>query len=78
MRFEDLLNKVRVGLCMQGMFRVDIIYRGEDYYCPCRNTLAYDAIKSWRNGNYDRENNYYTPKQAYQALWDECKQFNNL
>ena len=77
MTLKQLTEKVRVGLCMSGQFRVDITYRGWDYWCPSHNTLAYDVIRDWKRDNVVKST-YYTPKQAYEALWDECKRYNKL
>lgn len=50
-----------------------------EYHCKSNNTLAYDRIKGSDDWNSDREIQCgYTLKQAYQALWDECKADNEL
>lgn len=87
MTLEQLQSKVRVGLKHRDSFRVDIQYRPNKhdnywlnwyYLLRCKNVAAYNAIKAWQDGRYKREDHAYTPKQAYQALWDECKAFNAL
>lgn len=86
MTLEQLQSRVRVGLKHRDSFRVDIEYgrkqrvwyMNQYYLLRCKNVAAYNAIKAWQDGRYKREDHTYTPKQAYQALWDECKAFNAL
>lgn len=78
MTLKELTNKVAIGPCLGGSFVVEIDYRGKRYDCPCYNTLAYDAISDWKRGCYERSNHHYTPREAYQSLYDFCKMKNNL
>ena len=86
MTLQELSKKVRVGLLSRVGFRVDIEYgrkqrvwyMNQYYLLRCKNVAAYKAIRAWREGRYNRNEHVYTPKQAYQALWDECKAFNGL
>lgn len=73
MTLRELQDKIyRVGVCCSGQFEVVILYRNKLYRCKSNNTLAYDAIKS------DERIGGYTPRQAMQSLYDECKRKNNL
>ena len=49
-----------------------IEYRGKEYTCTSTNTMLYDRIR------HDDVDTGYTEKQAYQALYDICKNKNNL
>lgn len=60
-----------IGPTFKGHFKVKILYRNEWYYTYSTNTLAKDAI-------LNQERHYYTERQAYQALYDECKAANSL
>lgn len=76
MTLKQLSDRIDLGTCLHGQFLVTIRYRGGEYRCKSNNTLAYDAVRSWSR---DTEPGwYYTPKQAYQALWDECKRVNKI
>jgi hypothetical protein len=74
MTLQQLRDKVNIGTCLQGHFAVTITYRGKKYTCISTDTLAYDTIRGYGDGG----NDYYTEKQAYQALYDHCKNKNNL
>ena len=76
MTLKEFSNKVDLGTCLMGQFKVTINYRGKDYTCKSNNTQAYDAIRSWFRGHIPAWG--YTPKQAYEVLWDECKTANDL
>ena len=86
MTLQELSKKVRVGLLSRVGFRVDIEYgckqrvwyMNQYYLLRCKNVAAYKAIRAWQKGRYNRDEHTYTPKQAYQALWAEVKQKNNL
>ena len=77
MTLKELKNKVSIGCCTHGAFNVTITYRGREYTCVSNNTLAYDVIRAFLKWD-DRKGASYTPTQAYQALYDEVKYFNNL
>lgn len=72
MTTRQLKNRVNyIGPTFKGRFLVQIIYRNEFFKCYSTNTLAKDAI-------LNQERHYYTERQAFQALYDECKSANNL
>lgn len=79
MTLQQLSDKIDLGICLHGQFNVTIRYRGGEYRCKSNNTLAYDRIKGSDDWNSDKEIQCgYTLKQAYQALWDECKRENDI
>ena len=61
----------------QGAYKIIIDYRSKEYTCYSNNSEAYDRID---DDNYP--DNYvigrYSNKQAWAALYNECKQKNNL
>lgn len=72
MTLYELKDRVNyIGPTFKGRFLVQIYYRQEYFKCYSANTLAKDAILS-------QERHYYTEKQAYKALYDECKSANDL
>lgn len=68
MTLKELRSRVRLGTCLQGHFAVTISYRGKSCTCISTDTQAYDTIRGYGDGD-----DYYTEKQAYQALYDYCK-----
>lgn len=65
-----------ISTCCHGQFSVRILYRGEWYHCYSNNTLAYDRL---HEDISDRAISCgYTLRQAFQTLYDECKQKNGL
>lgn len=78
MTLSELKNKVELGTCANGHFNVTIMYRGKKYTCTSTDTLAYDAARAWLKEDDTLGTSYYTPKQAYQALYDEVKSYHNL
>lgn len=73
-RLKDIENRVTVGVCFRGAFKVTILLHGVKYTECSYNTLAYDRIVN-RHYTTDGAHLYgYTLKQAYKALYDECKQ----
>lgn len=76
MTLNELKNKIDVDTCLMGQFKVTINYRGKDYTCKSNNTQAYDAIRAWKRDEIPAWG--YTPKQAYESLWSECKRKNEL
>lgn len=78
MTTEELKYSLRVKPLGYGSYKVTIEYRNKKYTCLSHNSLAYDRINSndWVG---DKEVHCtYTKKQALQALYDECKQKNNI
>jgi len=71
MTLSQLEDRVTIGTVLQGHFKVTIEYRSKMYSCTSTNTMMSDVI---RYG----DKNGYTRKQAFQALYDYCKQKNNL
>ena len=71
MTTKQLQDRITISAVGTGSFYVKITYRGRGYSCKSYNTLAYDAI-------FGGDNDYYTTKQALQALWDECRETNLL
>lgn len=78
MTLSELKNKVEIGTCVNGHFKVTIMYRGKKYTCTSTDTLAYDVARAWLKEDDTLGTSYYTPKQAYQALYDEVKSYHNL
>lgn len=72
MNEKELKARVAVLWKGYGTYQVTIKYRRQLYTCVSHNSLAYDDLDRHEN------NSYYTSKQAYRALYDECKQKNNL
>lgn len=71
MTLKELKNKVSIGCCTHGTFKVTITYRGKEFSCASADTLAYDVIK------FNESTPFYTLKQAYQALYDEAISIHN-
>ncbi len=78
MTTRELVYRIDLGGCVRGCFRVTINYRGKEYSTRSNDTLAYDMIRSWERDEKPERGYYSTPRQAYIALWNECKQANNL
>lgn len=77
MTLKELSNKVDVTYSnSHGCYEVTINYRGKEYKCTTNNSMAFDAIRSWFRGHIPARG--YTPKQAYEVLWNECKRKNGL
>ena len=78
MTLKQFKDKVSVTWKGYGTYRIEIEYRGREYTCLTHNAPAYDRIK----GNDDWTDRtvacFYTLKQAYQHLWDECKRKNDI
>ena len=72
MTLQQLQERVTIGTCLQGHFKVTIEYRGKLYSCTSTDTMMYDRIR------HDDVATGYTEKQAYQSLYDFCKYKNNL
>ena len=78
MTLKELKNKVSIGCCTRGAFNVTITYRGKEFSCSSTDTRAYDVARAWLKEDDTLGSSYYTPKQAYQALYDEVKRHFNL
>lgn len=78
MTLQQLNDKVAICRESRGQYKVYIEYRGHQYTCVTNNSMAFDAINDWARGNDLPNGSYYTPKQAFQSFWDECKRINNL
>lgn len=79
MTLKELKDNVKVQpTSCYGIYKVTIYYRGKKYTCLTTNSDCYDMVKS--ANIYDDKHKYmwHTLKQAYQRLWDECKDFNGL
>lgn len=79
MKLSDLwykyLGKQIVGY---GHYKVTFVYKGKEISCITTNTLALDRINSQDIYTPNMERYTYTEKQALQALYNECKEKNNL
>lgn len=69
---KELKSRMEVRWRGYGTYGISILYRGKWYSCISHNSLAYDMLDEYESVGY------YTSKQAYQALWDECCRTNNL
>lgn len=77
MTLKELSNKVDIRYDNgQGSYRVTIKYRNKYYYCITNNSMAFDVIRAWIRDDIPAWG--YTPKQAYEVLWNECKTKNGL
>lgn len=77
MTLKELKERVKaVHKIGYNNYKVTIVFRGKEYTCDSNNSMAWDAIEepSWGSSNIL----YYTEKQAYQALYDECKRKNQI
>jgi hypothetical protein len=79
MKTRELQDRVRFIKTGYGTFKVTIEYKGQEYSCTTHNTLAIDRINGSDDWGSDLEIHCgYTLKQAYMALWDECKRANDI
>lgn len=77
MTLKELEERVEVRRICTAQYNVTIKYRGKEYYCKSNNTLAYDTLVSYWNG--DTVGYFYrTPKQAYMSFYLECRRANGL
>jgi hypothetical protein len=77
MNTNQLTRKVSFSFLGYGHKRIVITFRGKEYHCISTNTDATDRISDDNDGI--NKNAYYTTKkQAYEALYNECKRANNL
>lgn len=77
MTLKELSNKVDVRYENgHGCYRVLIDYRGKYYSCTTNDSMAFDVISAWKRDDIPAWG--YTPKQAYEVLWNECKRKNGL
>ena len=77
MTTKELSHKVSFMFSGYGHKRVTIKYKNKEYSCVSTNTLATDRISS-DNDSVDNNSFFKTKRQAYLALWDECKRKNDL
>lgn len=79
MSLDELMDKVSVRQIGSGCYKVTIEYRGKFYQCRSNNSFAYDRLVAQSYQESDRQIlSEYTLKQAFQALYDECKRKNSL
>ena len=79
MTLQQLQDKVRVEITSShGQYKVTIDFRGKEYKCYTNNSLAFDTVFHWLRYGEHNPVGYATTRQAYQSLWDECKQVNGL
>ena len=78
MTLDELKEKVfKIQFQSSGCYKIWIEYKEKYYSCLTNNTLATNRIKY--GSEYPKVEEYgYTLKQAFQALYDECKRKNNL
>ena len=78
MTLDQLRERVREEWCGYGTHRVHITWRSRVYTCITHNTLATDRIRS----RYEKDPRCVegggTEKEAYLALWEECKRKNGI
>lgn len=79
MTLDELKQKVRIcQSSRRGHYKVSIDYRGDVYHCLTTNSIAFDRIKAQHYYMDDKKLCGYTLKEAYQYLWDICKEYNGL
>ena len=78
MTTKELKNRVRFMFSGYGHKKVTIKYRNKEYSCISTNTVATDRINSDIDGVDKDSFLIRTKKQAYLALYNECKLKNNL
>lgn len=78
MTTEELKNRVSFMFSGYGHKKVTIKYRNKEYSCTSTNTGATDRINSDIDGFDKNTFMFKTKKQAYLALYNECKIKNNL
>ena len=79
MTTQELRDRITIQRTGYGTYKVTIVYRGETFSCTSHNSLAYDRITGYAYDVPDKAvKDFYTYKGALQALWDECKQRNEL
>ena len=77
MTLKEFKDKVGIRYNkVYGCYEVTIKYRGKQYSCITNNSMAFDVIRAWIRDDIPAWG--YTPKQAYQVLWNECKAKNGL
>lgn len=76
MRTEILEDRVKVGICLFGHFKVTIFFRGRVYSSYSKNTCAYDRLSC--DITYNSVWNGYTYKGALLSLYDEVKRNHSL
>ena len=78
MILEQLRERVSEEWCCYGTHRVYITYCGKQYTCLTHNTLAIDRLRNRYNIGSRCIEGGITEKQAYEILWNDCKQKNKL
>lgn len=76
MTTSELRNRVSVQFKSYGHYLVTISYYGKEYKTVTTNTLAIDRMRD--DDGIDNGKVYVTPKQALEALYNECKRNNSL
>lgn len=72
----DLKNRMTVDKTVgYNNYLVTIRHRNYVYKCLSHNSLAYDML-DWEPG--EEKNVYNSQREAWQALYDECRRKNNL
>jgi hypothetical protein len=77
MTTKELSHKVSFMFSGHGHYKVTILYKGKQYTCITNNVGATDRIQSDESERFKRFM-VGTLRQAYLALWDECKRKNDL
>lgn len=75
MTLKEFKDKVDIRYVC-GFYEVTINYRGKKYSCTTNDSMAFDVIRAWKRDDIPAWG--YTPKQAYEVLWNECKRKNGL
>ena len=70
---KELKERVELGVCVRGHFKVTITYRGRKYTCTSDNTYLYDIIES-EGSDYPMKG----VRNALDSLYFECKMRNGL
>lgn len=78
MTLDQLRAQVREEWCGYGTHKVFIIWHGKEYSCLTHNTLATDRLRHRDERDSRCVEGGGTEKQAYVALWEECKRKNRL
>lgn len=76
MNVDILEDRVRVGICLHGHFKVTIFFRGRVYSSYSNNTTAYDRLSC--DITYKSVWNGYTYKGALLSLYNEVKRNHSL
>ena len=77
MTTSQLINRIEFCKTGYGHFKITIMFRGKKHACTTTNTMAIDRMQD-EDTRIDKCAYYSTVKQAATALYNECKQANNL